>query len=282
MVPDPSQYRLVQGAWIHSRARLPADPREIMLEPGALIGADVEVGPGNWLGTGAVIYGPTRIGSQNQVFPHAVLGAPPQDLSYRGQPTRLEIGDRNIFREGVTVHRASTKSSGVTLVGSDNFFMANSHVGHDCVIENHVILANAVLLGGHCHVGSHCNLAGGVAVVQFVTVGRFAFVCGTAGVRKDLEPFLSHDLRRKRGGSSEPQPACVNEVGLRRAGVHPEVSQKLKIAYKVIFLRKEALVSLAEASAEIQARGGLCPEVEELINFMDKKWKSRFGRARNP
>lgn len=260
---------------------MPEDPAEITIEPGAVIGADVELGPGNWIGAGAVIYGPTRLGSKNQVYPHAVLGAPPQDLSYAGQPTRLEIGDRNIFREGVTVHRASAKASGVTRVGNDNFFMANSHVGHDCVIEDWVILANGVLLGGHCHVRSFANLAGAVAVVQFVTVGRCAFVCGTSGVRKDLEPFLSHDLRRRGGGPTEPQPACVNEVGLRRAGVGPDVIQKLKIAYKVIFLGKKAAKSLMDSAAEIQERGGLCPEVEELLGFMAEKQKGRFGRAKS-
>jgi len=272
----PSEYRLIQGAWVHVKARLPEDPRDIHFEPGALIGADVELGSGNWIGAGAVIYGPTLLGEKNQVHSHAILGGPPQDLSYAGQPTRLEIGDRNVFREGMTISRASTKSACVTRVGSDNFFMAYSHVGHDCVIENRVVCANCVMLAGHCLVQSNANLAGGCAVAQFCTVGRFAFVCGTSGVRKDLEPFISHDIRTKTYG--ETQPACINEVGLRRAGFPPETIQKLRAAYKVLYLR-DSIEDLALARSEIENRGGLCPETEELLAFIERKRKSRFGRA---
>jgi UDP-N-acetylglucosamine acyltransferase len=272
----PSEYRLIQGAWVHATARLPEDPKGVHFEPGALIGAGVELGHGTWVGACAVIYGPTRLGEKNQVYPHAVLGAPPQDLSYAGQPTRLEIGDRNIFREGVTIHRASTKATGFTRIGNDNFFMASSHVAHDCTIENRVVFANAVMVAGHCHVQSNVNLAGGCAVAQFCTVGRFAFVCGTSGVRKDLEPFISHDIRTKTYG--ETQPACINEVGLKRAGITLETIQKLRTAYKVLYLRG-SIDDLVSARNEIEGRGGWCPETEELLGFIERKRKSRFGRA---
>lgn len=276
MDAQATEYRLIGGAWIHRRARLPEDPGDIAIEPAALIGADVEIGRGNWIGTGAVIYGPTRLGERNQVFPKAVLGGPPQDLGYAGQPTRLEIGSGNIFREGVTLSRASTKASGVTRVGNNNFLMAYSHVGHDCVVESNVILANGVLLAGHCHVGSYANIAGGCAIAQFCSVGRFAFLCGTSGVRKDLEPFISHDLRLKAG--HEPVPACINEVGLRRNGVPADVIQKLRVAYKVLFLAEDGLRDLALAREEIGRRGALCPETEELLAFIERKRRSRFGR----
>lgn len=274
---SPSDYRLIQGAWVHVRARLPADPRAVTFEPGAVIGADVELGPGTWVGAGAVIYGPTRMGANNKIHSQAILGGAPQDLSYAGEPTRLEIGDNNVFREGVTVSRASTKATGVTRIGSNCFFMAFCHVGHDCVVENRVILANGVLLAGHCLIQSNVNLAGGCAVAQYCTVGRFAFVCGTAGIRKDLEPFLSHDIRT--GPQHEPLPACVNEVGLKRGGILPESIQKLRTAYKVLFL-KDALHGAPEAArVEIERRGALCAETEELLGFIERKRKSRFARA---
>ncbi len=266
----------MQGAWVHVRAKLPENPADVTLEPGALLGPDVEIGSGTWVGAGAIIYGPTRLGEKNQIHPNAVLGGAPQDLGYAGQPTRLEIGDRNVFREGVTISRASTKGSGTTRIGSDNYFMAYSHVGHDCVIENRVVLANGVLLAGHCHVQSSVNLAGGCAIAQFCTVGRFAFVCGTSGIRKDLEPFISHDIRRKTYGETEP--ACINEVGLKRAGFSPETIQKLRTAYKVLYLRHGA-EHLQEARREMESRGGWCPETEELFAFIEQKRKSRFGRA---
>ncbi|HVR73901.1 MAG TPA: acyl-ACP--UDP-N-acetylglucosamine O-acyltransferase [Planctomycetota bacterium] len=274
---NPSEYHLRGGAWVHVRARLPEDPGDIALEPGAVIGADVEVGPGSWIGAHAVLSGPMRMGEKNQIFPTAILGGPPQDLSYAGQPTRLEIGDRNIFREGVSAHRASAKANGVTRIGSDNYFMGYCHIGHDCIIDDHVILANGVLLGGHCHIQSFANLAGGCAAAHCVTIGRHAFVCGTAGVRRDLEPFISHDLRR---ANVEPIPACINEVGLKRAGISAETIQKLKSAYKVLYLKRDALVDMARARSEIEARGAICPEVEELLGFIERKRQGRFGRAR--
>jgi UDP-N-acetylglucosamine acyltransferase len=273
---DPSEYRLIQGAWVHVSARLPEDPKDIQLEPGAFIGADVEVGRGTWIGSGAVIYGPTRMGEKNQVWPKAVLGGAPQDLGYAGQPTRLEIGDRNILREGVTIHRASTKGEGVTRVGNDNFFMAFSHVGHDCVVEDKVIMANGVLVAGHCLIQSFANLSGATAIAQFVTVGKYAFTCGTSGVRRDLEPFISFD----KNDCGEAKPTCINEVGLKRWGVSREVIQKLRVAYKVVFLREDAALDLAKARAEIESRGALCPEVEELLAFVERKRASRFGRSR--
>ena len=277
MQSQPDDYRLTQGAWVHLRAQLPEDPSEIHLEPGALIGADVELGPGTWVGAGAVIYGPTRMGVKNQIHPKAVIGGAPQDLSYAGQPTRLEVGDRNVFREGVTISRASTKGSGVTRIGSDNFFMAYSHVGHDSIVENRVVLANGVLIAGHCRIESNVNLAGGCAIVQFCTIGRFAFVCGTAGVRKDLEPFISHDIRT--GLHHEPQPTCINEVGLKRAGVSPETIQKLRSAYKVLFLQDGFLSSPEAARKELERRAAICPETEELLGFIERKRQGKYGRA---
>ncbi len=275
MKADPADYRCVHGAWIHRDARVAED---VVLEPGAFIGRDVEIGAACWVGAAAVIYGPTKIGEGNRIHGTAVLGGAPQDLTYRGEPTRLEIGDRNVFREGVTIHRASTKGEGVTRIGNDNFLMGYTHIGHDTIVEDRVITANGVLIAGHSHIQSYVNFSGGFGTAQFVTVGRYAFMGALSGTRTDLEPFLCHDATPGKGAQARPQ--CVNEVGLKRAGFSPEVIRHLRSAYKVLFLR-EGRKDLAEARQELGRRGALCPEVEELLAFMERKQASRFGRHLN-
>jgi len=271
----PSEYRLRQGAWVHVSAKLGED---VVLEPGAVIGADVEMGSASWVGAGAVIYGPTRLGEGNQVHAGAVLGGAPQDVGYDGEPTRLEIGNRNVFREGMTVHRASTKERGVTSIGHDNYFMAYSHIGHDCVIEDNVILANGVLIAGHSRIYSRVNMGGGSGVAQFVTIGRLAFVGAMGGARKDLEPFLSHDIGRR---GPEVEPTCVNEVGLKRAGFSAEDVNNLRTAFKVLYLRKEPLLDMDQGREEIRGRGAYCDPVEELLDFVARKRASKMGRQRS-
>jgi UDP-N-acetylglucosamine acyltransferase len=272
---DPAEYLVVQGAWVHRSARLPEDPKAVVLEPGALIGADVEIGPGTWVGAGAVIYGPTRLGEKNEIWPHVVLGGAPQDIHFGGEPTRLEIGSRNVFREGVTIHRATTKAERVTRIGDDCYFMAYAHVGHDSDVGDRVIFANNVLIAGHCTIESFANIAGGVAVAQFVTVGKYAFICGTCGVRRDMEPYVAHD----KDLNGEAAPSCVNEVGLKRAGFPEETIRKLHRAFKLL-IKKEPHPPIPEARAELAAAGCLCPEVEELMGFVERKREGRFGRMK--
>ncbi len=267
-----SGYRLVDGVWVHEEARVADD---VEVEPGVVIGSGVDIDSGTWIGAGAVIHGPTRIGKNNRIFPTAVIGGPPQDVGYGGEPTRLEIGDGNVFREGVTVHRASQKGDGVTRVGNHNFFMANTHVGHDCVIEDHVITANDVLFAGHCHVQSHANFAGGAALSQFVTVGRHAFMIGLLGARRDLEPFVIHGVEFGTGPESSPQ--CINDVGLKRAGFSVDAIRKLRGAYKALF-PKEGKRDPAEVRAELAERDTLSSEVEEFLQFVERKLASRYGR----
>ncbi len=273
---DPADYECVHGAWIHKEARLEAD---VVIEPGALIGKDVEIGSGTWIGAGAVIYGPTKIGENNEIHGTAVLGGAPQDVGYEDQPTRLEIGNRNVIREGVTISRGSVRKKWVTRVGDDNYLMGYTHLGHDVILEDHVITANGVLFGGHSHIHSHVNFSGGSATAQFVTIGRHAFVGAFSGTRKDLEPFLCHDATPGKG--SQARPRCVNEVGLKRAGFAPEVIAGLRSAYKVLFLTPVGLKDLRLARQELTRRNALCPEVEELVGFIEQKQASRFARRLN-
>ncbi len=269
MYVPKSGYRQVGGAWIHPEARI-ADG--VTIEPGAVIGADVEIGRECWIGSGALLYGPTVLGEENEVHPTAVLGGPPQDVGYKGEPTRLLIGHRNVFREGVTVNRASAKASRVTLVGSGGYFMSGSHIAHDCEVGDNVILANDVLIAGHCRIGSNVNLAGGVAIVQHTTVGRFAFIGGLAGTSMDCEPFILHD-------GMPAQPHGINIVGLRRGRFAHKTICNLKEAYRVLFSAGRCgLQDLDDARGEIERRGALCAEVDELLEFMRKSRLGRFGR----
>ncbi len=266
-------YRLVEGAWIHPRAKI---AEGVVIEPGAVVGADVEVGRGCWIGPGAIIYGPTVLGEENQVWPTAVLGGPPQDLGYAGEPTRLLIGHRNIFREGFTANRASTKGDGTTRIGDDNFFMARSHIGHDAVVGDHVTLANNVDIAGHCRIGSHVNMGGAVAIVQFSTVGRYAFIGGLSGTTMDCEPFILHD-------DMPCRPKGINLVGLRRGNFDYHTINNLKEAYRVLFTDSmKGGDDLTAARAEIERRGALCEEVKELLDFMERSREGRFGRQAQP
>ncbi|MBN1443758.1 MAG: acyl-ACP--UDP-N-acetylglucosamine O-acyltransferase [Planctomycetes bacterium] len=270
MAGDGESYKAIAGAWIHVGAHLEGG---VTLEPGAVVGPDVHIGRGCHLGAHSVVYGPTVLGEGNRLYPGAVLGGPPQDVGYRGEPTRLEIGDRNVFREGVTISRGSPKSHGLTRIGSDNYFMANSHVGHDSVVEDCCILANAALVAGHCHLERGVNMAGGTAIVQFTTMGKYSFLGGLAGARQDVEPFLIYD---RVTGDSNAAALGVNRVALRRAGFPEESILHLREAYKVLYIRK--CRKLEEVWKLLEQKGALSSEVRELLEFVRRKQAGRFGR----
>src|SRR5262245_56475616 len=156
----------------------------VVVGPYTVIDGEVHVGPGCVIHGSAYLYGILKMGERNQVFPGSVLGGPPQHSQYAGEPTRVEIGDDNIFRENVTIHRG-TKHSFVTRIGNNNFLMAGSHIAHDCVVGNHCILANGALVGGHCVVENNVFLSGNSAIHQWVRVGRLALLSGTSASTKD-------------------------------------------------------------------------------------------------
>lgn len=257
------------GAWIHPDARIGDD---VVIEPGVVIAADVVVGDGCWIGANAVLYGPTVLGARNRIFPAAVLGGPPQDKGYAGEPTRLEVGDDNVFREGTSVSRGTVKGDGVTRVGNDNYLMAGAHVGHDCRVGDHVVLANSVLIGGHCHVHDSVYMAGRVSIVPFTTVGRFAFITGLSGTTMDVEPFLAHT-------GVPARPRSVNVVGLRRGGLPNSTIKALMGAYKLLFTKSskggDDIVGIRE---ELERRDMLCGEVAELLLFMQRSREGEHGR----
>lgn len=231
------------------------------LAPGVSVGPLAYVGPGVRIGEGtqivaqATLLGPASIGRNNRVFPHATLGAAPQDKSYAGEPTELVVGDDNVFRESVTVHRGTARGSGVTRVGSGGLYMVGTHVAHDCDVGDGVTFANYTSLGGHVRVEARVVTGGHVAVAPFCVLGELAFAAGGAMIERDVPPFVivAGDRARVRG---------INAVGLARAGV-PEASREALLeAYRRLWRSREPLTVAARAVA---AELGRDPWVARLL-----------------
>jgi UDP-N-acetylglucosamine acyltransferase len=243
------------------------DPRAIV-DPGAELGPDVEVGPfavigagvrigaGSWIGSHAVIKGPTRLGRNTCVFQFASIGDAPQDRKYAGEPTRLEVGDRNVFREFCTINRGTAGGRGVTTIGDDGLFMAYSHVAHDCIVGNQCIMSNCTALAGHVQIGDWVILSGYSAIHQFCKIGSHAFLANNAAVTRDVPPYLLV-------AGSPAEPKGVNSEGLKRRGFSPGQIANIKGAYRLFY---RSGLKLAEATAELKA---LVPTQPELVPFVD-------------
>jgi UDP-N-acetylglucosamine acyltransferase len=239
-------------AIIHPNAKL--DPT-VRVGPAAVIDPDVEVGPHCVIGPHAYLTGVTRIGSHNSFHAGCVIGDAPQDLKYHGEPTRVRIGDYNVFREHCTVHR-STDATGETTVGSHGFFMANAHFGHNSQVGDHVILANGALLGGHAVVQDRAFISGNCLIHQFTRVGRLAIMQGGAGISKDVPPFTV---------AMGVNTICgLNSVGLRRAGFSAADRLELKRLYHALFRSGQNLrVATTAALASFQNAAA-----RELLDFV--------------
>lgn len=248
---------IAQSARVHPSAVIAPEAdlgEEVQVGPHVVIEGPVRVGAGCVLRPGAHLVAPLSLGRNNVVFSHAVLGEQPQHLKYEGELTRLEIGDHNVFREHVTVHRATTHSW-VTRIGSHNFFMANSHVAHDCQIGNQAVLANGALVAGFVSVGDRAFVSGNVAIHQFARIGRLAMVGGLARITQDCLPFMITE-------GSPARARGLNIVGLRRAGVPAQDVAALK---KALALLRSGLL-LQEALAELD--GSDSALVRELAQFI--------------
>ncbi|MHB1398940.1 MAG: acyl-ACP--UDP-N-acetylglucosamine O-acyltransferase [Trichloromonadaceae bacterium] len=239
----------------------------VEIGPYAVIGEHVCLGEGTTVGPHAVIEGWTEIGRDNRIFQFASVGAAPQDLKFHGEKSFLRIGDRNMVREFVTLHRGTESGGGVTVIGSDNLFMAYSHVAHDCVVGNRVILANGATLAGHVQVDDFAILGGLSAVHQFTRVGAHVMVSGGSMVAQDIPPYtIAQGDRAKTVG--------LNLVGLKRRGFSEQALRSIKQAYKIIFrsgLRQE------EALQKIAAEVVSGPELEVFVEFIKN---SQRGVAR--
>lgn len=229
---------------------------DVEVGPFAVIGASVVIGAGSRVGPHAVIEGPTTIGRDCRIYQFASIGDAPQDKKYKGEPTRLEIGDRCVFREYCTVNRGTTHDEGVTRIGNDNWFMAYTHVAHDCVVGDNVVMSNCATLGGHVRVGDYVIFAGFSGVHQFCRVGAHAFIGNNAAVTKDVPPYLMVT-----GQPAEPNG--VNSEGLKRRGFTPSQIANIKHGYKVLY---RSGLKLAEATEEL---GRLAREQPELQPYLD-------------
>jgi UDP-N-acetylglucosamine acyltransferase len=254
-------------AQVDPRAELADD---VEIGPYCVVGPDVTIGRGTRLIGHVWVVGHTRLGEFNTIHPFSVVGGEPQDRSYRGAPTRLEVGDHNVIRESVTIHRGSEKEDGLTKVGSHNLIMATSHVAHDCRIGDHVTIANAVLLGGHVHVESHASLFGAVAVHHFVTIGTLAFVGGHSRIFHDVPCYMLID-----GAPSKVR--CINIVGLKRAGASRATVDSLHEAHRLIFRAK---MTPRHAAEVLEGHGHRTPEVDRLLAFLENQNAGKHGRAR--
>jgi UDP-N-acetylglucosamine acyltransferase len=243
------------NAVVSARAKLGAG---VVIGPLAIVGDDVELGPGTQLIASCTVLGPTRLGEGNVVHPYAVLGGDPQDRSHGGQPTRLEIGCCNVFREHVTVHRGTIKDKGVTVIGNDGLFMAGAHVAHDVVVGDGVTLANGTLLGGHVAVGDRVTTGGRAAIAPFVRIGESAFIAAGAMVERDVPPFVivAGDRARVRG---------LNRVGLRRSGVPDTSRLALAAAFRAIYRGPSTLTESIRAVPDDLARD---PYVQKLVGLL--------------
>lgn len=241
-------------AVVHPKAVL--DP-SVTVGPYAVIDSGVVIGPDCVIGPYVYITGQTVIGARNRFHAGCVIGDAPQDLKYKGEPTRLRIGDDNVFREHVTVHR-SNKPEEETVLGSNNFLMQHSHVAHNCVIGNHVILAGGALLAGHAIVHDRAFISGNCLVHQFTRVGSLAMMQGGAAISKDLPPFTV--------AVHENEICGLNIVGLRRAGVPAEERLELKRLYRVLF-REGRNLSAALAIAREQFHA---PSAKLMLEFISE------------
>ncbi len=230
----------------------------VKVEAYVIIKGKVKIGDNTVIGEHAYIQGHTEIGKNNKIYPFASIGSDPQDLKYNGEPTKLTIGDNNIFREFVTINRGTVGGHGITKIGSNNLFMAYSHVAHDCEVKNYVILANNATLAGHITVENYAIIGGLSAIHQFCKIGEYAMIAGKTGVAKDIPPFmLASGQRAKLYGP--------NLVGLRRHGFSEERIKIIRKVYNLLFKRKEGFRETCELLEKEYSDND---DVMKILNFI--------------
>ena len=234
---------------------------DVTIGPYSVIGANVAIDAGTRIGSHVVIKGHTRIGRDNTFYQFASIGEDPQDKKYNGEPTLLEIGDRNTIREFVTINRGTVQDEGVTRLGDDNWIMAYVHIAHDCQIGNQTIFANNASLAGHVTVGDYVILGGFTLVHQFCSLGPHSLTAYGSGISMDVPPYVTV-------GGTPARPHGLNMEGLRRRGFPETVRKVLKQAYKTLYRENR---SLQDAIAELKGRVDECAELEVLVSFLETR-----------
>jgi UDP-N-acetylglucosamine acyltransferase len=235
-------------------------PASCSIGPYCVVGADVELGEDCQLVSHVVVGGPTKLGSDNQIHSFAAIGGAPQDITYRGEPTRLEIGDRNVIREYVTITRGTAKGTGITRVGSDILIMAYTHIGHDCEIGDHSMLINGATLAGHVTVEEWAVVGALCPVHQYVRIGAHAYVGGGTTITQDVLPFSMTSAER------DTHAFMLNKVGLQRRGFSQERITKLHHAYKVLLASR---LNTSQALEKLRLETDRGEDVEMLMRFIE-------------
>lgn len=231
---------------------------DVTVGPWSIIGPDVEIDAGTVIASHVVVKGPTRIGRNNRIFQFATVGEECQDKKYNGEPTRLIIGDNNVIREGVTIHRGTVQDKGETVIGSHNLLMAYAHVAHDCVVGNNVILANNAAIAGHVHVGDWAILGGFTAVHQFCHIGAHVMCGAGTVVFKDIPAYVM-------ATGSPAKPHGINAEGLKRRGFSAEAVTTIRRAYKAIYRQG---LTVTQALDVLNEMAQDTPEVALLIEAL--------------
>jgi UDP-N-acetylglucosamine acyltransferase len=245
------------SAIVHPGAKLAPG---VSVGPYSIIGEHVEIGEGTTIGAHVVIEGRTRIGRDNRIFAHSVLGGEPQDKKYAGEPTGLAIGDRNLIREFCTFNCGTVQDTGTTRIGSDNWIMAYVHVAHDCQVGDNTIFANAASIAGHVHVGDYAILGGFTGVHQFVLIGAHSMTAGATLLLQDLPPYVM-------AAGNAAKPFGINAEGLKRRGFSEEQVTEIRRAYKTLY---RSGLTLEEAKSAIAAQAAKTPALRILADFLGR------------
>jgi UDP-N-acetylglucosamine acyltransferase len=260
--------------WLHAEtARVDPDARvapDVEIGPGCVIGPRVEIGRGTRLAGNVCLLGDVRIGEFNTIGPYVAIGGEPQDVSYWGSATRVQIGDHNHFHERVTVHRGSEKEDGVTRLGSHNRLLTGSHVAHDCKLDDRITIGELSMIGGHVHIGSDAHIADNVGVHQYSTVGRHSYVSSQSKITQDVPCYM-----RVSGNPSSVRG--VNGRVLAGHGLASGARASLRAAHRLIFVDR---VTLGQSSEILESHDHLTPEVLALLRFLESQHSGRLGRAR--
>ncbi len=258
---------IAANAWIDPRAEI---DEEVEIGPFCTIGSGAKIGRGTRLINNVTLMGNVTIGQNNVIYPNVVIGAEPQDIGYQGTDTRVEIGDGNMLREGVTINRGTEKEDGITRLGDQNFLMGNCHVAHDCKLGSHIVIANGTLFAGHVHVADHASISGGCAIHHYVSIGSYSFMAPLSRSLHDVPPYMLVE-------GIPARPRCINIVALKRNGYSREVIDSLAAAHRLLYRTK---VGVTHAREILQSNNQITTEVENLCTFVEGQQEGKHGRRR--